>query len=243
MKLKTIEHEGKVYAEVNADGRVLYDDDGKEFAFDAADTYAKIKQLTGEAQSHREAKETAAKAMSELQAKMQGVDLSKMVDAGKLDEVRAEVGKSYQQKIDELTSQLETLNKKSQESAIDAAFGASQYIKENLNMPTQVARKNFADNLSFEDGKLIVKDMEGNPIYSRKNPGSHAGFDEAMGILVDSLPYRDDILKARNHQGAGGDNNGGRARTISRKDFESMSAAEQAKAAEGMRNGTIELTE
>ena len=45
MKLKTIEHEGKVYAEVNADGRVLYDDDGKEFAFDAADTYAKIKQL------------------------------------------------------------------------------------------------------------------------------------------------------------------------------------------------------
>ena len=38
-----------------------------------------------------------------------------------------------------------------------------------------------------------------------------------MGILVDSLPYRDDILKARNHQGAGGDNNGGRARTISRK--------------------------
>ena len=39
---QTIEHEGKVYAEVNADGRVLYDDDGKEFAFDAADTYAKI---------------------------------------------------------------------------------------------------------------------------------------------------------------------------------------------------------
>ena len=43
---------------------------------------------------------------------MQGVDLSKMVDAGKLDEVRAEVGKSYQQRIDELTSQLETLNKR-----------------------------------------------------------------------------------------------------------------------------------
>ena len=100
----------------------------------------------------------------------------------------------------------------------------------------------MTDNLSLRDNKLIVKDMK-ETRFTAARTRAHAGFDEAMGILVDSLPYRDDILKARNHQGAGGDNNGGRARTISRKDFESLSAADQAKAAEGMRNGTIELTE
>lgn len=243
MKLKTVEIEGKTYAEVNESGRVIYDDDGKTFEFDAAETYDKIKQLTGEAKSHREAKELASKELGEIKSKLEGVDLTKLVDSGKIDEAKAEIAKSFQAKIDELQQQNEKLVSDQRSSAVNSAFASSQYIKENLNMPPQVAVKTFAENVTFEDGKMVVKDTDGNPIYSRKKPGSYAEFDEAMGILVDSLPYRNDILRANNHQGSGGDNGGGRAKVITRQEFAGMNPSDQAKVAADMRSGAVELVE
>ena len=60
MKLKTVEVNGKSYAEVDANGLPVYvHDDGKEIGFDAAQAVGKISSLNGEAKSHREAKEAA----------------------------------------------------------------------------------------------------------------------------------------------------------------------------------------
>ena len=64
MKLKTLEIDGKTYAEVSADGKPLYTgDDGKEIAFDAVATNTSLRTLRGEAQGHREAKEAAERAL------------------------------------------------------------------------------------------------------------------------------------------------------------------------------------
>ena len=63
MKLKTLEVDGKTYAEVQ-DGKPVYvEDDGKEVAFDAPGTRNTISRLNAEAKSHREAKEAAEKAL------------------------------------------------------------------------------------------------------------------------------------------------------------------------------------
>ncbi|MER0133114.1 hypothetical protein KD913_25385 [Klebsiella pneumoniae] len=60
MKLKTVEVNGKSYAEVDANGLPVYvHDDGKEIGFDAVQAVGKISSLNGEAKSHREAKEAA----------------------------------------------------------------------------------------------------------------------------------------------------------------------------------------
>lgn len=57
MKLKTVEVNGKSYAEVDANGLPVYvHDDGKEIGFDAVQAVGKISSLNGEAKSHREAK-------------------------------------------------------------------------------------------------------------------------------------------------------------------------------------------
>lgn len=61
MKLKTVEVDGKQYAEVQ-DGKPVYvEDDGKEIAFDAVGTRATITRLNGEAKQHRERAEKAEK--------------------------------------------------------------------------------------------------------------------------------------------------------------------------------------
>lgn len=243
MKLKTVEIDGKQYAEINEEGRVLYDNDGKEFAFDAADTYSKIQQLTGEAKTNREAKQALESQLVEMTGKLEGVDLSKMVDAGKIDEVKAQLAESYQAKIDEINQKYENLKNEYTGAKISSAFSDSAFIAEKLNLPPEVARATFAGNVKTEDGKIVLHDNDGQPIYSRQNPGSLADFDEGLGILVESLPYRDRILKPLNHQGSGGDNQGGQARTISRAEFEKMSASEQSEAAAGMRSGSIDLIE
>ncbi len=58
MKLKTVEVNGKSYAEVDSSGLPVYvHDDGQEVGFDAVQAVGKISSLNGEAKSHREAKE------------------------------------------------------------------------------------------------------------------------------------------------------------------------------------------
>ena len=104
MKLKTVEVNGKSYAEVDANGLPVYvHDDGKEIGFDAAQAVGKISSLNGEAKSHREAKEAAeanlakfsgitdpTKALEALEM-MTKIDQKKLIDAGAVDQVKAEI--------------------------------------------------------------------------------------------------------------------------------------------------------
>lgn len=241
MKLKTVEIDGKKYAEVDTEGRVMYDNDGKEFAFDAAQTYAKIQQLTSEAAGNRKAKDDAEARIAELSGKLEGVDLSKMVDAGKLEEVKAQMAKQYDERISAMSNDYNALMNQYNSEKVSAAFANSQYIKDNLNLPPEVARATFQQHVKIEDGKMIITGLDGQPIYSRKDVGSPAGFDEAMSILIDGLPYRDQITKPRNHKGTGGDNDGGQGRKISLQEFDSMSPMEQAKIAKAMQSGEVAL--
>lgn len=60
MKLKTVEINGKQYAEIDTAGLPVYvHDDGKEIGFDAPLATKKITELNGEAKNHRLAKEAA----------------------------------------------------------------------------------------------------------------------------------------------------------------------------------------
>ncbi|STF46193.1 Uncharacterised protein [Escherichia coli] len=67
MKLKTVEINGKQYAEIDTAGLPVYvHDDGKEIGFDAPLATKKITELNGEAKNHRLAKEAAEEKLAKV---------------------------------------------------------------------------------------------------------------------------------------------------------------------------------
>jgi len=64
-------------------------------------------------------------------------------------------------------------------------------------------------------------------------PGEAAGFDEALSILVEHYPYKDQILKGTGASGggSGGGNGNTNPNTLTRAQFESLSPEEQSERA------------
>ena len=117
MKLK-LDENGNV---VLQDGKPVYvHDDGKEVAFDAPGTVATISRLNAEAKSHRERAEAAEgslkgfegiddpKAALKALSVVANLDQKKLVDAGEMEKVTAEIKKALQTQLDEAKAEAET---------------------------------------------------------------------------------------------------------------------------------------
>ena len=241
MKIKTVEVEGTTYAEIK-DGKPVYvDDAGKEITYDPVSMHSTIGRLNREAQTQREAKEAlegqvavfgdldpaAAKKALEI---VKNLDDKKLIDAGEVERVKNETAQSYQKKLDLATTENDQLRNQYSMEKMNAAFASSDYIKEKLAVPPDMAQAAFSKHFVFKDGKLNPQDANGNPIYSDANPGEVASFDEALEKVVQTYAHRDTILKGSGHTGSGATPPGeGGKRTISRKQFESLSPSEQHK--------------
>ena len=162
MKLKTVEVNGKSYAEVDANGLPVYvHDDGKEIGFDAAQAVGKISSLNGEAKSHREAKEAAEvslakfsgitdpiKALEALEM-MTKIDQKKLIDAGAVDQVRADITKSFQTQLDEANNRATTLEGQLYESMIGGNFSGSKFITDKIAFLQALAIWTCTESLSL----------------------------------------------------------------------------------------------
>lgn len=237
MKLK-LDENGHVVVQ---DGRPVYVyDDGKEVAFDAPSTVAKISALNAEAKSHREraeANEKLAKAFEGLDADearkalgiVKNLDDKKLVDAGEVEKMKAEHAKAWQAQIDEANKKAETLAQQLDNELIGGAFARSKFIAENFAAQgpagIEIAQALFRSRFKVEDGKLVAADGNGGKLYSRTRPGELADFDEAMDAIVGQYAHRDQILKGTGSSGAGATDgakgNGGK-KTLDRKSFEAL---------------------
>jgi hypothetical protein len=247
MKLKTVEIEGKVYAEVQ-DGNPVYEVDGKDQPIDAAKAIGKIPSLQAEAQRHREEKEK----LEEVVGKFKGIedpaaalkaletvsalDSKELIAAGKVDEIKAAAVKATEEKMaaairakDEelakIAKERDTVSSQLSNELIGGAFARSEFVREKVAIPADFLQARFGQNFKVEDGKAVAYDQSGNKIYSKTNPGDLANFDEAISILVDQYPQRDHILKGSQNEGAGangGAGGNGGAKTIPRSQFNAM---------------------
>lgn len=224
MKLKTIEIDGKQYAEVS-EGRPLYiHNDGKEVAFDAPQTVATISRLNGEAKTHREAKE-------QLEAKLKGFegiedpvaakkaletlknfDDKKLVDAGEVEKVKAEAIKAIEDKYAPIVQERDAFQSQLHNELIGGGFSRSKFIQDNIAVPVDMIQATFGKNFQIENGKVVAVGADGQKIYSRTRPGEVADFDEALESLVGGYPHKDSILKG-NQSGGGGFQAGGGGKT------------------------------
>ena len=216
MKLKTVEVNGQNYAALDDNGLPVYvHADGKEIGFDAAQAIGKISALNGEAKSHREAKEAAesnlakfagitdpSKALEALDM-MTKIDQKKLIDAGSVDQVKAEITKSFQAQLDEASQQNKALQGQLYNEMIGGRFAGSQFITEKLAIPADFVQARFGQAFKIEDGQVVAYDGSGNKVYSRSKPGELAGFDEALEYLVEQYPQKDHILKASGNSGGG----------------------------------------
>lgn len=241
MKIKTVEIEGKTYAELSEGKPLFIGDDGKEIAVDVPSTVATISRLNGEAKSHREAKEAAeAKlkafdgiedpvAAKDALAKLSNLKDKDLIEAGKVEEIKAAAIKAVEDKYAPIVEENSKLKGELFGEKIGGSFARSKFIAEKAAVPADMVQARFGQNFKIEDGKVAAYDQSGNKIYSRAKPGEAAEFEEALEILIDQYPYKDNILKGTGGGSGGkpGSGGGGSAKMLSRAEFEKLTPADQ----------------
>lgn len=232
MKLK-LDENGNVVVQ---DGKPVYvHDDGRDMPFDAPHTVATISRLNAEAKANRERFERAETQLKSFEGiedpaaarrameTVKNIDDKKLVDAGKVDEVRAAAVKAHEERLQALTSahanELAGLKKERDQlrddlysEKIGGSFTRSKYIADKVAIPAELVQARFGKQFQVEDGKIVAYDTAGNKIYSRARPGELADFDEAIETIIGSYPHRDHIMKGDVRNGSGavnGDGKGG----------------------------------
>lgn len=211
MKLKLDENGHAVLK----DGLPVYVyDDGKEAAIDVPDMASRFKTLQDDSRkafAARDEAKAALRAFDGLDANkakealdtIAKLDQKKLIDAG---QVNAAVDAALKPVQDELSAQkqrAETLEGQLHAEIVGGSFARSKFIAEKVAVPSDMLQAAFGKFFSVSEGRLAAKDASGNPIYSRKNPGASADFDEAIEILIDQYPHKEALLKADNRSGSG----------------------------------------
>lgn len=226
------------------DGKPVYvREDGTEVAFDVAGTTATIQRLNQENQKRREAnnelttKLSAFEGIEDPQAALQALeqiaklDSKKLIDAGEVDKVKAEISKAFQAQLDEAQTKAQQAETRLRDSLLGGAFARSKFITEKLVLPADIAQSYFGQHFSVgDDGKVVGKFQSGDTIYSAANPGEVATFDEALQILVDQYPAKDTILRSNGASGSGaGSSSAGNAgaKSMARSAFDKLSPTER----------------
>lgn len=239
MKLK-LDEQGHA---VLSDGKPVYEVDGKDVPFDAAATVATIERITTESKGYKTRAQEAEgklkafegiddpKAAKDALAKVANWGDKELVEAGKVEEIKAAAIKAIEDKYAPVVAEVETLKSALHGEKIGGAFARSKFIADKIAVPADIVQARFGANFKLEDGNVVAYDASGNKLYSKASPGNPASFDEALELLVDAYPYKDSILKGTGGSGSGkppgqgGPDNG--AKTIKRSDFDALPPADR----------------
>lgn len=216
-----------------------------------------INRLNGEARKLRERAEAAetslrsfegldpAKAKEALD-KLKDIDTSKLIDTGKLEEVKKQISGEYEAKIAEKDKALNSLQSSFDSERINNLFAGSEFIRERIAVPRDMFEATFRNNFKIEDGKITAYGRDGNRLMSKKSVGDYADASEAIELLVEAHPQKDVILRADGGSGSGSNGNGGgrgNGRVVKRGDFDKMPPAQQADLATKARTGEVQIVD
>lgn len=238
MKLKLVTIEGKTYAEVQ-DGKPVYTDDaGKDVAFDAPATAATIQRITDESKGFKSRAQTAEeklkafdgiddpKAAKDALTKVANWGDKELIEAGKVEEIKTAAIKAVEDKYKPIVEENATLKTALHGEKIGGSFARSKFIADKIAVPADIVQARFGQNFKLEDGNVIAYDASGNKLFSKSSPGNPASFDEALELLVDAYPYKDQILKGTGQQGDGARGNKGNGqgggKTMPRAEFDKL---------------------
>jgi hypothetical protein len=244
-----LDKDGKI--EMKDGNPVWIDANGGEAVLDGGT----ITRLNGEAKTLRtraEAAENKLTAFKDLDPaaarqaldKLTQIDQSKLIDAGKLDEVRNQITQQFTTQLTEKDNALKALQSNFDNSQINNLFAASDFIRDRIAVPRDMFEATFRNNFKMEDGKAVAYGKDGNRLMSKQRIGEYADAAEALELLVDQHPQKDVILRASDGNGTGNNgNSGGRGggKTVKRADFDQMPGHQQAELAAKARTGEMQI--
>jgi hypothetical protein len=206
--------------------------DGKEVPFDADGALKSIGKLSGEMKltkkQHQEAVEKLAlfAAIEDPEAAIKAIetvknlDAKKLVDAGQIDILKAEMGRTFAEKEGSLKSQwtqkeqeyqghLKIKDEAIQSILMGGKFASSEFLKKT-NLIPEIAANYFGKNFKIEGEGADIKVvgyLNGERIPSREKFGEPADFDEALAAVIDAYPHKDRIMLAGMSSGSGSQGN------------------------------------
>lgn len=206
--------------------------DGKEVPFDADGALKSIGKLSGEMKltkkQHQEAVEKLAlfAAIEDPEAAIKAIetvknlDAKKLVDAGQIDILKAEMGRTFAEKEGSLKSQwtqkeqeyqghLKIKDEAIQSILMGGKFASSEFLKKT-NLIPEIAANYFGKNFKIEGEGTDIKVvgyLNGERIPSREKFGEPADFDEALAAVIDAYPHKDRIMLAGMSSGSGSQGN------------------------------------
>lgn len=209
------------------DGKPVFAITGKgDIPVDVPDLFNTIERLNGESAGRRKDNEDLqarlkpyegidpekARVAIEFQA---NVDAGKLVEAGKVEELKAQIGqqigqgwehklaeqdKSWQAKLAESEARNAKKDASIRNLVVLGSFLDCEFLSKETNLIPEMAHKWLGDQMEVreEDGNFVVvaKRRDGSEIFSAENPGKLATPHEAIKILILEHPDRDRILKS-----------------------------------------------
>jgi len=174
---------------------------------------------------------------------VKNLDQKKLIDAGQVELVKNEMAKTFQDKESALKKQHEVevgdlKGKISQKEGliyqqlVTNRFALSPFVKDRTTLPPDIAANQFGHHFKVEGDGNDIKNYRvvgydnGEKILSRERYGEIADFEEAIQIIIDKYPSKDDILRGSGDGGSGGQGNadGGGVKTIPGSDQAAISA-------------------
>jgi hypothetical protein len=177
---------------------------------------------------------------------MKKIDSKKLIDAGQVDELKAQMKAEFTTQLTEKDNLLKERDNKINDLLISDVFKSSEFLQNGIAVPRDFVESAYRNNFKIENGKVIAVDKEGKPIASKANLGEYASPDEALRIFVEARPDKDSIIKA--DVGAGSGNGGaggsrGQGNVIKRADFDKLNPAQQGEVAGKARSGEMKIVD
>ncbi len=251
MKLK-LDEKGQVALENGLP--VWVADDGKEIAYDVPKLVEDMKRVNGESAGRRKDIDALNEKLKvfdgidpakyrEMEEKLTSIDQGRLIEAGKVEELKANIAKGYDQRISEMQkaaadaeakhkSEMDTVQGRIRNMAVRGLFERSEFLREKTVLPPEIAFASFGQNFTVEedgDGYKISASLNGQPILSRAKPGEIASPEEALEAIIDAYQMKDRILKSPGGGAGtqGGSGGGAGGKTMLRADFEKLAPADQ----------------
>lgn len=239
---------------ITKDGNPVYVDSIGQEKTVSTDT---ITKLNNEAKQHRIAKEEALeklkqyegidadKARSALET-VEKLDARELIAVGKVDELKAEITKSFQEKLNEKDKTLADLRQQYDNMVIDSVFANSDFVRNEVAVPRDMFKALYRNNIKVENGEAVVYDNKGDRLWSKEHDGEYATPEEGLRILAMAHPNHDSILRATPGTGTGSGNGGGGnggGRVLRRSDFEQLDPLKQVEVLKKLKSGELRLTD
>jgi hypothetical protein len=213
------------------------------------DTYKSKAEVLGDTDPHEllarihefgELDPKAAKEAMATVANLGQLDKEKNIE---IEKVKAGVAEGYLLKIRELDSQhakrVQALegDVSGKDAAIRhllirGAFDRSEFIKDQTVLPSEIAYNTFGKHFKIDadNGELKVFALgnDGEKIFSMARPGEYASPEEAIELLINQYPQKDNILRTNNGgSGAGGNTTAGASDRAKQAALKAMNPTER----------------